>query len=105
MALGAPWGEYSMGGRFPGRFPARMRVAAVAQALLLSLLVVVVLSDARLVAATVAARYPWLIWLVVAFSAVSVVLNTITQSARERRIWAPVALVMLLSSLSVAFMP
>ncbi|HEV8489173.1 MAG TPA: hypothetical protein VGQ58_05245 [Candidatus Limnocylindrales bacterium] len=79
-----------------------MRVAAVAQALVLGLFVVVVLSDAGLVAPTVAATYPWLIWVVVAFSAVSAVLNTITQRPRERRIWPPVALVMLASSLVVA---
>jgi hypothetical protein len=54
---------------------------------------------------SVAATFPWLIWLVVAFSAISVVVNTITPSARERRLWAPVALVMLVSSLVVAVSP
>lgn len=33
IALGAPWGEYAMGGATPGRFPPPMRVAAVVQAL------------------------------------------------------------------------
>jgi hypothetical protein len=28
LAAGAPWGEYAMGGRFPGRFPPAMRAAA-----------------------------------------------------------------------------
>ena len=46
LALGAPWGEYTMGGRFPGRFPPRMRVLAVVQAVVLSLLALVVLSAA-----------------------------------------------------------
>ena len=102
LALGAPWGEYAMGGRSFGRFPPAMRVAAVAQAVLLTLIAVVVLADARLVLPWLAPTFPWLIWFVVAFSAVSVVLNTLTPSARERRIWAPVALVMLVSSLIVA---
>jgi hypothetical protein len=105
LALGAPWGAYAMGGRFPARFPPRMRVAAIVQAVLLALAALVVLSDAGLVMPSVAATFPWLIWLVVAFSAVSVVLNTLTPSARERRIWAPVSLVMLGSSLSVALIP
>jgi hypothetical protein len=105
LALGAPWGAYAMGGRSPGRFPPPMRVAAVGQAVLLTLIAVVVLSDANLVLPSVAQAFPWLIWLVVAFSAVSVVLNTLTPSARERRIWAPVTLLMLVCSLIVALSP
>lgn len=105
LALGAPWGAYAMGGSFPGRFPPRMRLAAVGQAVLLTAIAIVVLSDAQLVLPSVAQAFPWLIWLVVAFSAVSVVLNTLTPSARERRIWAPVTLVMLVCSLIVALSP
>ena len=32
LALGAPWGHLAMGGRYPGQFPKPMRVAALAQA-------------------------------------------------------------------------
>ena len=46
----------------------------------------------------------WLIWIVVAFSALSLVLNLITPSTDERAIWAPVAFVMLASSLVVAIL-
>jgi hypothetical protein len=102
LALGAPWGEYAMGGGSPGRFPPAMRVAAVAQALLLALVAVVVLADARLILPWLASTLPWLIWLVVAFAAVSVVLNTLTPSAPERRLWVPVTLAMLVTSLIVA---
>jgi hypothetical protein len=105
LALGAPWGEYTMGGRFSGSLPRQMRVAAIGQAALLVALAVFVLSEANVVLPTMARTLPWLIWLVVAFSGVSLLLNTITRSARERMIWAPVALVMLLSSLVVAFTP
>jgi hypothetical protein len=45
---------------------------------------------------------PWAIWAVVGFSALSLALNAITPSAGERRIWVPVAAVMLASSLVVA---
>jgi hypothetical protein len=102
LALGAPWGEYTLGGRFSGSLPGRMRVAAIGQAALLAALSVFVLSEANLVLPTMARTLPWLIWLVVAFSGISLLLNTITRSVRERMIWAPVALVMLLSSLAVA---
>jgi hypothetical protein len=105
LALGAPWGAYAMGGAFPGRYPPRMRVAAAGMAALLGLLVMVVLSSAGLIVVPMLSGLPSLIWLVVAFSAVSVVLNAASRSAGERRIWVPVALVMLASSLVVALAP
>jgi hypothetical protein len=102
LALGAPWGQYAMGGAYPGRFPPRLRVGALVQAAVLAVLAVIVLADAGLVLPELAVRYPWLIWLAVAFSGVSAVLNAITRSAGERRIWLPVAIAMLVSSLLVA---
>lgn len=105
LALGAPWGQYAMGGKYPGQYPAAMRVGAVGQAALLAALVVFVLSDVGLVLPSMARAIPSLIWLVVAFSGLSLVLNAISPSKGERRIWVPVALVMLISSLVVAVTP
>ncbi len=102
LALGAPWGAYAMGGRYPGRYPPAMRLTALGQAVLIALLAVIVLSKAGLILPSVSQSLPSLIWLVVAFSGVSVVLNAITPSAGERRIWLPVAVVMLVTSLIVA---
>jgi hypothetical protein len=42
------------------------------------------------------------VWVAVAFSASALVLNMMTRSAGERRIWAPAAGVMLICSLAVA---
>lgn len=102
LALGAPWGAYAMGGAFPGRFPPAMRVAAVVQAFLLAAMAGVVLARAGLALPGWASVATWLIWFVVAFAVVATILNSITPSAGERRLWAPVALVMLASSLTVA---
>ena len=102
LALGAPWGAYAMGGAFPGRFPPRLRVAAVVQAIVLIALAVVVLAFAGLMLPGLVQAAPWLIWLAVAFSAIAAVLNTITRSVGERRLWAPVTYVMLVCSLVVA---
>jgi hypothetical protein len=101
LAAGVPWGAYAMGGRFPGRFPTALRLAALAQAALIAGMVVVVLSRAGLVLVGSAASR-WLVWGVVAFAALSLVLNLITPSAAERAIWAPVAFVLLVSSTIVA---
>jgi hypothetical protein len=102
LAAGAPWGEYAMAGAFPGRLPPRMRTAAVGQAVLLAVTAVIVLSAAGFVLPDVADRFPWLIWLVVAFSGLAAALNSISPSAPERRVWVPVTLVMLFTSLIVA---
>ena len=105
LALGAPWGRYAMGGRFSGRLPPAMRVAALVQAALLVVLAVIVLADAGVLAADAARALPWLIWVPVIVSGIALVLNVITPSAGERRIWAPVAALMLLASLVVALSP
>ena len=102
LALGAPWGAYAMGGRFPGTYPPLMRVAAVVQAVLLVLTSLVVLSRAGVVFPQWAGVSTWAVWVVVAVSAVALVLNTMTPSRDERRIWAPAAGVMLFCSLAVA---
>lgn len=102
LALGAPWGAYAMGGAFPGRFPPAMRAAALAQAAVIALLALIILSAAGLVLPSLADTLPWAVWVAVAVSLVSLALNAISRSAGERRIWVPVALVMLVSSFTVA---
>jgi uncharacterized membrane protein YhaH (DUF805 family) len=102
LAAGAPWGAYAMGGAFPGQFPSAMRVAALVQAVILLLFAGVVLARAGVAVRRWSRASRRLIWLVVAFSTLSLVLNLITPSAGERAIWAPVALVLLVCSLLVA---
>jgi hypothetical protein len=102
LVLGAPWGAYAMGGAFPGRFPPVMRLAAVAQAILLGLMAAVVLSRAGLMLPQWSQASGWLTWVIVAFTAIGVVLNTISPSAGECRLWVPVTLVLVASSLTVA---
>ena len=104
-ALGAPWGGYVMGGAFPGRLPAVLRAAALIQALVLLALAAVVLARQGIAFARLASPSRWLVWVVVAVAALSVVLNVITPSARERTVWSPVALTLLITSLLVATGP
>lgn len=103
LAAGAPWGAFAMGGAFPGQFPPALRIAALIQAVLLLGLAAVVLARAGLILPRWARTARWLVWFVVAFSALSFILNLITPSAGERAIWAPVAFLMLASSGIVAF--
>ena len=102
LAAGAPWGEYAMGGAFPGVMPPPMRVAAVVQVIVLSTVALVVLSRAGLILPAWRRASGWLIYLIVALLGISVVLNLITPSPLERLIWAPVAAMLFLSALRVA---
>lgn len=102
LAAGVPWGAFAMGGAFPGQFPPELRVAAVVQAVILAFLTLVVLARAGVAMPRWSGATRWLIWVAVAFSALSLVLNLITPSAGERALWAPVALIMLVSSVIVA---
>ena len=102
LAFGAPWGAVAMGGRYPGSFPHHMRGAAVVQAVVIGTMAGVVLVRAGLVSS------PWfdisrsLVWVVVAFAVLSTVLNLTTPSKWERRLWGPITVLMLISSISVA---
>ena len=102
LAAGAPWGEFAMGGAFPGQFPPALRIGAIVQAVLLLVMAAVVLARAGVILPGWSRASRWLIWFVVAFAALSLVLNLITPSAGERAIWAPVAFLLLVSSGSVA---
>ena len=102
LALGVPWGAYAMGGVYPGQFPNPLRFGAITQALILLFLAAAVLARAGVAFPKLARPSSWLVWIAVAFTAVSFLLNLITPSQGERLLWAPVAFVMLASSLVVA---
>lgn len=102
LAAGAPWGAYAMGGAFPGQFPPALRIGAIIQAALLTGMAAVVLARAGILLPGWSRVSRWLIWVVVAFSVLSLILNLITPSAGERAIWAPTAFLLLASSAVVA---
>ncbi len=102
LALGAPWGGLAMGGAFPGAYPPPMRVAALVQIGVLLALALVILIRADLALPKWRAASTRLVWGVVFLSGVAVVLNLITPSPLERLIWAPVAMVLLLTAIRVA---
>lgn len=104
LAAGAPWGEYAMGGAFPGTFPPAMRIAAVVQAALLAAFAGLVLVRAGVLPGRAeATRRP--VWGIVGLGAVSLALNLATPSPRERAVWAPVAAVLFATGLAVARSP
>ncbi|MAM61703.1 hypothetical protein [Maritimibacter sp. UBA3975] len=99
LALGAPLGHLTLGGRFEGRLPVGARVATVVQGGLLVLMARVVAGASGLLAPV----FPvWAIWGVVAITGLSTLLNNITPSRSERLLWGPVTVVMFLCAIYVA---
>lgn len=102
LALGKPWGELAMGGRYPGRLPPLLRVMAVVQGVILSLLALIVLSKAGLVLPEATADSPNVAFIPVVVMGFSAWLNINTKSVRERKLWAPITVAMLVCALVVA---
>lgn len=90
-----------MGGRYPGKYPPKMRVFAVLNMLVLAFIAAVVLSEANLMFPQLNTISSIGIWVIVVFFAIGTVMNAITPSKIER-IWAPVALTQFVTSLIVA---
>ena len=102
LALGAPWGDMAMGGKFPGRLPPRMRIAALIQMVVLLFVALIVLTRAGVILDEFSSLSKSVIWAVVVFSLIGAILNTITPSKKERMLWAPVSLVLLACATYVA---
>jgi hypothetical protein len=102
LASGVPWGEYAMGGKFPGKYPPWMRIAALIQIVILALMALVVLAKAGLALPEWRSFSKTAVWFVVGFSVIAAILNIMTKSTGERRIWAPVSIMLLFTSIIVA---
>jgi len=102
LICGAPWGEITLGGRWRGALPWRVRLIPLLSILLLLAFCGVVWARAGLGFASWQGVAGSLIWVVVGYTALGVLVHIATPSPRERRTWLPVLLLMLASSGSVA---
>ena len=102
LAAGVPWGEASMGGRFPGKYPSKMRVVAVVNMVILGFIATLVLSEAEILFTRLKSISGVGIWVVAVFFFAGTIMNTITPSKIER-IWAPVTAIQFVACLIIAF--
>lgn len=102
LSLGAPWGEMAMGGKFPGRYPISLRIAALFQAILLIIAILIVLTKAGVIYKPLYEFSKSAIWYVFALCVATTILNIITPSKKERALWAPVAIILVICSYIVA---
>jgi len=102
LILGAPWGELTLGGRWRGPLPLRARILAGVSLALLLAFAVIITARAGLAFQNVQAFALTWSWVVVGYFVLGSVANAVTPSPRERAIWLPVVLGMLLLSIIVA---
>lgn len=94
LAVGAPWGAASWGGRHPGRLPTGYRIgSAVAGLFFYPVIALVVLGAADLLGDETSSGGAAGLWVLAGLFGLSTVVNLISPSKVER-IWAPVALVL-----------
>lgn len=102
LAAGAPWGNLTMGGSHTGVLPKKFRIAAILQALLILVTVVIVITEAGIWFSSFRTITSVGIWFIVILFSTSSILNLITRSVWERRMGAPIALCMLVCSIIIA---
>ena len=102
LTLGAPWGEFTLGGRWRGRLPPRIRLIPLVSTLLLGIFSAVILARAGIGHPNVQDHSRLLAWVVVGYFALGCIANAITPSKRERVLWLPVVFFMLVMSITVA---
>ena len=97
LILGAPWGRITQGGQTEGPLPRSGRIVAATS--------IAILAGMGLGILSADGRWPgwpaWTGWAALAVTALSMVLNWITPSKSERRLWGPIMTVMCALALAV----
>ncbi len=102
LALGAPLGEYTMGGKFPGKLPFKMRVAALMQIFILLVFVFIVISKAGIAFEQYYDFGRIGIWFIVVFFTFGSIANLSSPSKKEKLIMGPANIIAVISTLVVA---
>ena len=90
LIAGAPWGKITQGGKWPDVLPLPGKAIAF-----VSIFILLFMGAASLSAAGLVLELPgWTIWAALAIQSVSMLLNWITPSAPERRLWGPITSIM-----------
>jgi hypothetical protein len=96
-----PWGEYTMGGIHKGVLPKPYRIAALIQSLLILFNALVVLNHSELMTFLPIRFTTIWMWVIMVMMGLSSFMNLITQSQKERRLWAPITLIVFISSVLI----
>lgn len=103
LVLGAPMGEYTLGGQNQGKLSIKLRIVSA-----ISLLLNLAIAGHYLAqTGTIQTLLPRDLnqianWALVAFTAIGLVMNSISRSKKERNMWVPVLLLSITCAVIVA---
>ncbi len=103
LASGRPLGSYAWGGAHDGVLPPRLRAASAMAIVLYAVFASVILKAAGIGGPAPRSWAATGAWLLAGFWAFQVVLNGASRSADERRVMTPLAAVLCLLTVAVAF--
>lgn len=102
LVFGAPMGEYAYGGQMPGRLPAQYRVSSLISFLLMLAIAGHYLAQLGLVPKLLSPELnQWVNWGLIGFAALAAVMNNITRSVKEKRLWGSTTIAMLIAAIVV----
>jgi hypothetical protein len=97
LIFGAPWGRITQGGTHDGALPKQGRIIAAISIILLVAMICSIIS--------MGGHWPhwprWTGWLTVTINLIMCVLNWITPSVAERKIWGPITSVIVVLAASI----
>jgi hypothetical protein len=102
LVFGAPLGEYTLGGRFPGKLPVKMRIAAFVQIFILLLFMSIVIVKAGIALEHYHSIGRVGIWFVVAFFILGSIVNLSSPSRKEKLVMGPANIIALIITLLIA---
>jgi hypothetical protein len=104
LALGAPFGAYAWGWTHPGVLPPRLQLGSALSAPLILAMALIVLIRAGVIYPAWSEAMRWPAWIIFGFMVLNTVANSRSGSEKERRVMAPVTLVLALLTGLVSWM-
>lgn len=102
LILGAPLGELTMGGKYPGKLPVKMRVASFVQIIVIALFTFFIVSKSGMLFESFYDISRVGIWFVVVFFVFGSFVNLFSPSKKEKVIMGPLNIIALICSFIVA---
>lgn len=101
LILGAPLGEYTMGGQEKGELSPKKKKLALISLILALFYIFNILSEAGLIFTNFKFVTNYTIWCVLFLNFLTLIGNTITKSKKERILWLPITLLMFICILII----
>ena len=103
LVLGAPMGEYAFGGQNVGKLPNQLRVSSAVSFVVLLAIAGHYMAQAGVFTPLLTADLNSIAnWVLVGFNVLGLIMNGISRSKKERKMWVPVLLLSVVLAVIVA---